>query len=310
MKISSTLSDILRCMLVNAPRGANLAVPSEVVHRSRPMSRSAFWRDSLSNRYGRTVVAEWDGLKLRGLISARMLNGPRTWKIDRLYLPGLNSTVETATSTGLDLLEAVAEAAGQQSAERVFLRVPTASPVATMARRTGYFGYYEEVHLYGQPEPLAPQTKDQYHRPQSPMSTEDEFALFQLYCAATPPQIRVGTGLTMDQWRDIQKSQSQNIAQETTWNGGRMIGWVAYSVNGNVTAPQLLHHPEHTDVLALLLAPLCRIPGYQSWLVPDYQEPLGTMLLRQGLKEAGRYAVLVKPLAAPVVSREYSMAEA
>ena len=152
MTTSSRISQILKCMLVNAPGGVNLAAPAESVHRSRPLRRSSLWRESLSNRDSWTLVTAWDGLKLRGLASARMLTGPRAWTIDRLYLPGLSNEIETAASTGLDLLDAVSRAVGQRSAQRVFLRVPSDSPVVKMAQRTGYFPYYEEVHLRGRPE--------------------------------------------------------------------------------------------------------------------------------------------------------------
>ena len=320
MTTRSRLSDTLKCMLVNAPGGVNLAVPTEVVHGSRPLRRSTLWRDSLSSRHSRTVVTEWDGLKLRGLVSAGMLNGPRAWRIDRLYLPGLDRAVETATSTGLELLEAVARAAGQQSAERVFLRVPSDSPVVTLAQRTGYFAYYEEVHLRGRPESINLQINPQVNPqgghsgqelpPLSPVNHEDEFALFQLYCAATPPQVRAGTGLTLDQWRDGQEGQGRNITEETTWDSGRMTGWLALSVHENVSSARVLHRPDHPEVLPSLLAAARGRPGEQSWLVPDYQESIGTMLLRHGLREIGRYTMLVKTVAVPVVSREYSMAEA
>ena len=154
MTTSSRIGDILKCMLVNAPGGVNLAVPAETLHRSRPLRRSSLWRESLVNRDDRAVVTKWDGLKLRGLASARMMSGPRAWRIDRLFLPqgnrpNENSATEPFSSAGLELLEAIGRAAGQRRVERVFLRVPSDSPVAKMAQRTGYFPYYEEIHLQG-----------------------------------------------------------------------------------------------------------------------------------------------------------------
>jgi len=89
-----------------------------------------------------------------------------------------------------------------------------------------------------------------------------------------------------------------------------MTGWLAFDFHEGVGAGRVLHRPDHPEILASLLATACDRPGEQSWLVPDYQEPVVTTLLRNGLTEAGRYTMLIKTVAVPVVSREYSMAEA
>jgi hypothetical protein len=313
MTTSSRITEILKCMLVNAPCGINLAVPAETIHQSRPLRQSSFWRESLATRDDRTLVTEWDGLKLRGLASARMSSGPRAWMIDRLFLPKKDSLTGPFSSTGLELLEAVAQAAGQHRAERVFLRVPSDSPVIKIAQRTGYYPYYEEVHLQGQPA-----GQPDLHSPDSsggeyplvPLMPQDELSLFQLYCAATPQQVRAGYGLTLNQWRDGQEGPLHRPTEDTTWEGGRMTGWLAFDFHGGVGAGRVLHRPDHPEILASLLATACARPGEQSWLLPDYQEPVATTLLRNGLTEAGRYTMLIKTVTVPVVSREYSMAEA
>ena len=313
MTTSSRITEILKCILVNAPGGSNLAVPAETIRQSRPLRRSSFWRESLATRDDRTLVTEWDGLKLRGLASARMSSGPRAWMIDRLFLPKKDSLTEPFSSTGLELLEAVAQAAGQHRAERVFLRVPSDSPVIKIAQRTGYYPYYEEVHLQGQPAGwpgLHNPDSSGAEYPLVPLKPQDELSLFQLYCAATPQQIRAGYGLTLNQWRDGQEGPLHSPTENTTWEGVRMTGWLALDFHGGVWAGRVLHRPDHPEILASLLATACDRPGEQSWLVPDYQEPVVTTLLRNGLTEAGRYTMLIKTVAVPVVSREYSMAEA
>jgi hypothetical protein len=89
-----------------------------------------------------------------------------------------------------------------------------------------------------------------------------------------------------------------------------MTGCLAFDFHGRVGVGRVLHRPDHPEVLASLLTAACGRPGEQSWLVPDYQEPVVTTLLRNGLRETGRYTMLIKTVAVPVVSREYSMAEA
>jgi hypothetical protein len=193
------------------------------------------------------------------------------------------------------------------------LRVPTDSPVVKLAQRSGYYPYYKEFHLKGQPA----SQPDLYSLNGSggkyslvPLTPQDELSLFQLHCAATPQPVRAGSGLTLDQWRDAREEPRYRFTEEATWEGGRMTGCLAFDFHGRVGVGRVLHRPDHPEVLASLLTAACGRPGEQSWLVPDYQEPVVTTLLRNGLRETGRYTMLIKTVAVPVVSREYSMAEA
>ena len=127
------VSDALRCMLVDAPGGANLAAPTESVVRCRPLHNSTFWRQSLARRSDRVTVGDWNGLDLASMASARIRSGVRAWEVDRLHLK------EPDSSQALDLLEKIVQGAGSRGAERVFLRVPCDSPVVDVARRVGFF---------------------------------------------------------------------------------------------------------------------------------------------------------------------------
>jgi hypothetical protein len=326
MTKSSNIGSVLRCMLVNGPGGVNLAAPAESLHRSRPLRRSSLWRDSLSNRDDRAVVADWEGLNLQGLISARTLNGAKAWRIDRLYLPQRPNAPGGAVSAGLGLLEAVARAAGQRGGERVFLRVASGGTAAPIAQRTGYFPSYQEVHLRGllppdaadhtadahQLRPLPPDAADHTADAHQlrPLSPSDEFALFQLYCSATPQPVRAAAGVTFDQWRDARELQGRRRNEWAAWDGSRIAGWLGVESYGQANSLRLLHHPAHPEVVDSLLAKAASLPGEHSWLVRDYQQPIETMLLRSGLKEAGNYTVHIKTVVAPVVSHEFSLVEA
>ena len=135
------VGDALRCMLVNAPGGVNLAAPTESVVRCRPLRNSTFWRQSLARSSSRVTVGDWNGMDLSSLASARVRSGVRAWEVDRLHLQ--------ETDQALELLEQVVRAAGARGAERVFLRVPSDSGMVDTARRVGFFPYYEEIHLTG-----------------------------------------------------------------------------------------------------------------------------------------------------------------
>ena len=324
MTTNSRFSDILRFMLANAPAGVNLAVPAETLHQARPLRRASLWRDSLANRDDRVVIADWDGFKLRGLASARALNGAKAWRIDRFHLNEFHlnesramGSVGWGAAAGLELLEAIAQAAGQQGAERVFLRTAADSPVASLAQRTGYFPSYQETHLRGQPVATGDYGDSDDTGQDCQLSSpapHEEYALFQLYCAATPQPVRESYGLTFDQWRasrelggDLSK---HSYPQWALGDGARIHGWVSLCPCGPVNAGTALIRPEHTAALTPLLAKACAVAGEQSWLVADYQQPVASHLLRKGLEEAGRYTMFIKTMAAPAINREYSMAEA
>jgi len=69
------VGDALRCMLVNAPGGANLAAPTESVVRCRPLRNSTIWRQTLARNSNRVTVGDWNGMDLSCLVSARVRSG-------------------------------------------------------------------------------------------------------------------------------------------------------------------------------------------------------------------------------------------
>lgn len=293
------LSDALRCMLVDAPGGANLAAPTESVVRCRQLRNSSFWKQSLGRGLNRVTVGDWNGISLASLASAHVRNGVRSWEVDRLHLKH--------SDQALDLLEQVVHAAGCRGAEKVFLRVPSDSQMVDSARRAGFFPYYEECHLAG-PEWLS----DVGGSINTNFSAEDRTAadlqgLFQLYCAATPQQARQGIGMTIDQWHDSQEPAQSHRKETVLKLDGKIIGWRMSETFGKTAAGQLIGHPSHPETGAYLVTLSCQT---RNWLVPDYQQNLTEFLARQGLQEAGRYTMLIKTVAVPVRSREYSYVEA
>ena len=298
------VSDALRCMLVDAPGGANLAAPTESVVRCRPLRNSTFWRQSLARRSDRVTVGDWNGLDLASMASARIRSGVRAWEVDRLHLK------EPDSSQALDLLEKIVQGAGSRGAERVFLRVPCDSPVVDVARRVGFFPYYEEIHLTGS-ECLpgaddVPRNGTERFTAEAP-SAPDQYGLFQLYCAATPQRVREGIGMTIDQWRDSQEPAQSRRNETVLKLDGKIVGWRMREPFGKTAAGQVVGHPSHPDAAPYLL----RDSGQtQNWLVPSYQENIAESLDRQGLHETARYTMLIKTVAVLVRSREFSYVEA
>lgn len=298
------ISDALRCLLVDAPGGSNLAAPTESVVRCRPLRNSTFWRQSLARSSSRVTVGDWARMDLASLASARMRSGVRAWEVDRLHIK------EPGSGQALDLLEQVVYSAGSRGAERVFLRVPCDSQIVDVARRAGFFAYYEEIHLTSRewlPEAdvVNGDARDGFTAEEP--SAPDQHGLFQLYCAATPQRVREMTGATIDQWRDSQEPARSGRKETVLKHNGKIVGWRMREPFGKTTAGQIIGHPDHPDTTPYLVRDSCQI---QNWLVPSYQPNIVQLLDRQGLHETARYTMLIKTVAVPVRSREFSYAEA
>ena len=302
------IGDALRCVLINAPGGPNLAAPTELVVRCRPLRNSTFWRQSLIRNPNRVTVGDWNGIDLSSLASARTRNGIRAWEVDRLHVKDAKDTDQA-----LDLLEQLVVAAGAHGAEKIFLRLACDSQMVDLARRAGFFPYFEEIHLVGQvalvekEEPSDAVSGDSGKYEAEDRAESDSYGLFQLYCAATPQPVRNGVGLTFDQWSDAQE-QPRSHRDESVLNlDGKIVGWRMREPFGQAVAGQVLAHPNHPDVMPWLIEMSRETP---NWLIPSYQENAVDLLARQGFQEAGRYTMLIKTVTVPVVNRELSYVEA
>ena len=311
--------DVLRCILLNAPKEPNLACPREGLTSTGPLPNSTLWKETLANRDDRVTLAQWDGLRLGGLASARVRGGRRAWEIDRLFLTqeadrfsaNGNGQHSPPSTVALELFDQVGQAAGALRAERIFLRLPAKSPIFLMARRAGFFPYFEEMLLEGtvSGSPRSGETKETDPADWQDLLTEDQYSLFQLYCAATPQMVRSAVGLTFDQWRDAQENRGNRrdlVAKE----GGRVVSWLGLSKRRQVTGVDALVHPGDPSLLKALVARALAQEGVQRWLVPDYQEEVVTQLLESQFHEVARYSVMVKRVAVPVVNPGMATVEA
>ena len=298
------IRDALRCMLVDAPGGDNLAAPTESVVRCRPLRNSTFWRQSLARGSNRVTVGHWARMDLASLASARMRSGGRSWEVDRVHHK------EPNPGQALDLLEQIVYSAGSRGAERVFLRVPCGSQIVDVARRVGFFPYYEEIHRTGReglPEAdVSSDDRTDGFTVEEP-SPPDQYGLFQLYCAATPQRVREGTGVTVDQWRDSQEPARSGRKETVLKHNGKIVGWRMREPFGKTAAGQIMGHPDHPGTAPYLVRDSCQT---QNWLVPSYRPNIVELLDRQGLHETARYTMLIKTVAVPVRSREFSYVEA
>ena len=297
------IRDAFRCSLVNAPRGPNLAWPRDRFLGHNAPRPAALWLEALTQRRDRVTQVQWEGMRLGGLASARVRTGCRVWEVDRLYLPSDQWQVSgdrrtTHWESGpLQLLEQLTREVGAQQAERIFLRLPADSPLVPLARRAGLFPYYEETLLERRDSPPYLDGSDGAPVVLRDRTQEDDYRLFQLYSAATPQQVRVALGITFDQWRDAQEPCSGRRIERLTEKNGRLTGWLVLWSRGAFEAGAVVVHPDHPESLSALFQLALSRRGPLSWLVPDYQILIKSLLLHHEFREAERYVVLIKTMA-------------
>jgi hypothetical protein len=93
-------------------------------------------------------------------------------------------------------------------------------------------------------------------------------------------------------------------------SNGKLVGWLALFNHQRTIEGQVMAHPDHPELLSQLMTLSSSNPGYQRWLVPDYQQPVCDQLSYHGLQEAARYTMLVNTVAAPVRCAGMAIVEA
>lgn len=303
-------SDLLRCILLNQPRGPNLACTIRDLTSGRAASRCSLWKETLAQCRERVTVARWNGIHLTGFASAHVRSGHRSWEIDRLFLAGgedrssLNGRGYRSDPQGvtLELLEDIVRQVGELRAERVFLRLTLDSAVFSVARRAGFFPCYVEALLEGPTGFSAGSSPKSAETPfpdwRKPLP-EDNYPIFQLYCAATPQPVRTVAGLTFDQWRDGREAGGRRRSWVSK-RRGRIIGWLGLSRCGPATAVEVMSHPEFPELWEEVVEQALCQEGPQRWLVPDYQDVVAQLLLRRQFHDTAHYLMMIKTVAVPV----------
>ena len=318
---SLRISDALRCILVNGIHGPNLACPKEAMGRKGSMKGSmenvTLCKQALTLSPDRITLGWWKGINLGGLVSAHTCTGSRFWEVDRLYLRSVEPDPDSDTTWPpgtpelefLELLESLVHQAGCKSAQRLFLRVPSSSPVTTLAQRCGFFPSFEETLFDGKniaansPEnPPIPNLRARL--------SQDDYPLFQLFTAATPPAVRTRVGLTFDQWLDSQGGLQENTRQWVVERNDHIAAWLSLPGSNRRGPAQMLVHPDHPELVPGLINLGLSSAGAGCWLLPDYHDHLRRYLQLRGLLAVTKYTMLIKTVAVPVRSTGAAAVEA
>ena len=326
------ITDALRCTWNGAPGGSNLASPREQVVGAAPTwPGGIIWQDAVVKPRNRVSLGYWDGKKLRGMVSARRRSGQKSWEIDRLHLYGSWPSLQyqdygtfderwdsgwyedfSAEDAGLELLEQLNAAIGGHAAQRIYLRLPANSPALPLARRCGFTAGVAETLLEGYGGNaggvLPPREGPSGMRP---AHGQDEYGLFQLYCASAPAKAREALGLTFDQWQEHREVGASFFkpAGHREWvadGPDRLAGWLRITRRWIIADVQTMTHPGYPEALYPALDYALAQPGIQRWLVPDYQKAVADRLCARGFRRVADYTMLVKMVAVPAL--RYGMA--
>ena len=269
------------------------------LHRAhrRPLAIATVLEQWIAAEDRHTLVVP-SGLGIRGLISARHRSGRAAWEVDWLVLAPEDEDDEGAA---LALLDGIAEEAIRAQVQRIFLRLPKESPLAGVARRTGFVLYGSEVLLKGSADHPSGHVPSLELRPRR---KSDELGIFRLYHGAVPAQVRSMEGMTLEEWRATREVRFWQ-QREYVWDiEGRIRGWLQVNRGGAAGQLRLLLLPEDedrmADLLALALGHLLRKREVLA-LVPHFQPGLRTLLQEVwSYEEVAAYQNLARQLAVRV----------
>jgi len=241
---------------------------------------------------------------VRGLAIAHPRAGKLAWDVEDLFV------AESDRSAGVDLLEHLAGEAARRGARRLFLVTRVDGDTARIASNAGFVHYTSEI-LYFARLPAAV-GYDGLRRAR-PRLRQDTPALFNLYNAAVPCNVRSAEAMTMDEWLSLERGgrlwapSLGGSRQHFVWESGNSLaGWLQITFGGKSQHLELLVHPnERAATEEMLLYSLTqtspRAPVYVT--VRDYQGELASLLEALGFRPAADYLVFAHQLAVRVPGR-------
>ena len=300
-------TDLLAFLAFRARAPANEALVGPL-EPAATTSLSDFFARSLALHPGYETWVHVEHGTLFGLVSTRARFGADVWDVDHLQvLPSVD-----AGRNCQRLLAHVGEAAVEEGVQKIFLRLPEHSDLITAARQAG-FGQYTDEHVFIRTsvEPV-PRPQVPGLRPRRPA---DHQALFQLYSAAVPAQVRQVEAMTLQEWRwndnwglasmaafrpRLTRARRDLILQTDE----HVDAWL--QVNLRSRTLQLLVDPRaHVDTALLLARGLSELrPVAPSvFAVRDYQRELVPVLEEFGFHAGPSHALLARMLAVRVPER-------
>lgn len=280
-----------------------------ILFQGRWLSNRAKTKDNIGREEARflalaTLLGQWlnpqvrgylwvwaNGLRIRGIASARNRSSSYAWEIDRLLLN------EQDGECCCSLLESMSVAGEKLGVEKVFLRLPAESPLVDAARGAGFIPYVTEF-LYGWERGKVAgygESTSCSMRSMRRKQERDDYRLFELYEACIPAPIRRVEGMTYKEWQETKdKSARKELVFEKE---GRLIGWLRVVTSGDIGQFEVMatdrEKLEQMVEYGLMALDGCR---YLFCLAPEFQGELTRLLQGYGFGEVKRYSALIKEL--------------
>jgi hypothetical protein len=235
------------------------------------------------------------GPRLQGLVGARQRGGRPAWEIDYL----VDATRGHEALSGL--LECAIADAGRAGAEKLFLRLDSASPLLTVVLESGFMGYQESV-LYTR-EGMLPPARVEGQRPVAAM---DSYFLFRLYTSCLPEAVRRLEAATYNEWLAAQDRRWLRHGEQFVVEGeARLRALVSLAYRDDTLSVDLLAEDgtDAHDVLASAAAAMKLDYAAVEVLLPSTASRHAAQLQDAGFRLARTFISLMRrttrPLAVP-----------
>ncbi len=230
--------------------------------------------------------------RILGVISTKNCSGPTSWQIDYLRVGDEECC--------LALLDKVSAVGAEQGVKKLFLRLPQDSPLVEGVRRSG-FSAYSADYLYRYGGEGTPRIVESPYTPR-PRSSNDDYRLFELYCAAVPAPVRTAEGMTFEEWQASRDRGSwPQRYREYVWEKeGRLVGWLRISSARGMGCFEVMLHPAEGEGLEWLVNRALESLDGKSPLfcvASAFQGQLRSLLPTMEFEEVAQYCALVKELA-------------
>lgn len=230
------------------------------------------------------VMGVRPGIKYRGVLVARQLQGGIAWEVDSLRIAR-----DTDPEVVAALLNGTADEVVRRGSRGVVLRHEDGSPHERPIQRSGFRAYVRE-QLYALPPSSRRGEQQTSFRP---ITGADEAPLFRLYCRAVPEAVRRYEAPTGEHWRAIRDSYACD--HEFVLEGeGALAAWVGI---GDREARLLSLATESTVTEQAFSLAEAKLGRQGALVISEFQESLARAALAAGFTPLGVRVVCARTLA-------------
>ncbi|MEX0761151.1 MAG: hypothetical protein WD208_08160 [Dehalococcoidia bacterium] len=262
---------------------------------------------ALSPRAWQSCWVQTRRTRIQVLLRAGPRSGPLAWEIRDLYLRR-NFVPEC-----WDVLEQLSVPAGRAGARRLFVRLFEGSPLFEQARQAGYMTVNSETVYRTASAAAALKRLAVTGTPLELRSREkhDTDALFRLYCASTPLNVRQRVGQTVGEWSSAIERPWRKANEWVLDHGeGRLDAWLQTAdTSAGRYFDVMCSRDAADDLQSLVAAALSEAgDGPAVTMVAAHNRALAALLEDIGFVPVRSYEVMVRMLAVRVAETRGAVA--